>query len=162
MTAEKNIALFTEFGVMSEVELHAREEIMYENYSDVIDIEAKTMVDIANKKIIPAIERYVGELCAIARDKAAVFGSRAGTELERTVLMKLSRLARTAYEKAERLKDSAETAAEIAPCNESAFAYKEKVVPLMNELRAAVDEAEGIVPADLWPLPSYGDMTMKQ
>ena len=162
LTKEKNVALFTEFGVMSEVELHAREEIMYENYSNVIDIEAKTMVDMTNKRIIPAIEQYIGSLTAIARDKAAVFGNVAGAELERTIVMKLSRLARTAYEKADQLAQKARESAAIKESDASAFSYKEKVVPLMRSLRAAVDEAEGIVPADLWPLPSYGEMTMKQ
>ena len=162
LTKAKNIALFTEFGVMSEVELHAREEIMYENYSNVIDIEAKTMVDMTNKKVIPAIEKYIGSLTAIARDKAAVFGNVAGAELERTIVMKLSRLARTAYENADQLAQKARESAAIKESDASAFSYKEKVVPLMRSLRAAVDEAEGIVPADLWPLPSYGEMTMKQ
>ncbi len=162
LTKEKNIRLFTEFGVMSEVELHAREEIMYENYSNIIDIEAKTMVDMTNKKIIPAIEQYIGSLSAIARDKASVFGGSVGTELERAIVTRLSRLAHIAYDKAERLSLKAQESAAIKESDASAFSYKEKVVPLMRELRAAVDEAEGIVPADIWPLPSYGEMTMKQ
>ncbi len=162
LTKEKNVALFTEFGVMSEVELHAREEIMYENYSNIIDIEAKTMVDMTNKKIIPAIEQYIGSLSAIARDKASVFGGSVGTELERAIVTRLSRLAHIAYDKAERLSLKAQESAAIKESDASAFSYKEKVVPLMRELRAAVDEAEGIVPADIWPLPSYGEMTMKQ
>ena len=162
LTKEKNVALFTEFGVMSEVELHAREEIMYENYSNIIDIEAKTMVDMTNKKIIPAIEQYIGSLSAIARDKAGVFGGSVGTELERALVTRLSRLAHIAYDKAERLSLKAQESAAIKESDASAFSYKEKVVPLMRELRAAVDEAEGIVPADIWPLPSYGEMTMKQ
>ena len=162
LTKEKNVALFTEFGVMSEVELHAREEIMYENYSNIIDIEAKTMVDMTNKKIIPAIEQYIGSLSAIARDKASVFGGSVGTELERSIVTRLSRLAHIAYDKAERLSLKAQESAAIKESDASAFSYKEKVVPLMRELRAAVDEAEGIVPADIWPLPSYGEMTMKQ
>ena len=162
LTKEKNVALFTEFGVMSEVELHAREEIMYENYSNIIDIEAKTMVDMTNKRIIPAIEQYIGSLSAIARDKASVFGGSVGTELERAIVTRLSRLAHIAYDKAERLSLKAQESAAIKESDASAFSYKEKVVPLMRELRAAVDEAEGIVPADIWPLPSYGEMTMKQ
>ena len=77
-------------------------------------------------------------------------------------MMKLSRLARTAYENADQLAQKARESAAIKESDASAFSYKEKVVPLMRSLRAAVDEAEGIVPADLWPLPSYGEMTMKQ
>ena len=120
------------------------------------------MVDMTNKRIIPAIEQYIGSLTAIARDKAAVFGNVAGAELERTIVMKLSRLARTAYENADQLAQKARESAAIKESDASALSYKEKVIPLMRTLRTTVDEAEGIVPADLWPLPSYGEMTMKQ
>ena len=166
LTAEKNIALFTEFGVMSEVELRAREDILFENYSKVIDIEAKTMVDIANKKIIPAVEEYIGQLAEIAKNKIAVLDNVNGARLEKSVILKLSDLNSRAYELSEKLKDAAEKAyaerAKTRKYMDSALAYKNNVIPLMVKLREAVDEMEGIVPSKLWPLPSYGEMTMKQ
>ncbi|MGM9643677.1 MAG: glutamine synthetase III [Eubacteriales bacterium] len=162
MTAEKNIDLFTSLGVMSEVELRAREEIMFENYSNIIDIEAKTMVDITNKKIIPAIENYIEKLCRTAKDKQDIFGSNINSGLERRVIADLSSLATEAFDIAVKLKSAAQTAESEADFKVSAFSYKDKVIPLMNRLRTAVDKAETIVPSDLWPLPSYGEMTLKQ
>ena len=162
MTAEKNIDLFTSLGVMSEVELRAREEIMFENYSNIIDIEAKTMVDITNKKIIPAIEGYVEKLCRTAKDKQDIFGSNVNSGLERRIIADLSSLAAEAFDVADKLKSAAQAAESEADFKVSAFSYKDKVIPLMNRLRTAVDKAETIVPSDLWPLPSYGEMTLKQ
>ena len=162
LTEKKNIDLFTEFGVMSEVELRAREEIMFENYSNIIDIEAKTMVDITNKKIIPAIEGYLGELAATARDKQTVLGANAPIGLERRMIADLSRLAEDAFNTAEKLAGEAKTASALSDYKDEAFSYKDKVIPLMNKLREAVDKAETIVPEEKWPLPSYGEMTLKQ
>ena len=162
LTNQKNIDLFTSFGVMSEVELRAREEIMFENYSNVIDIEAKTMVDITNKKIIPAIESYIGELSRTAKNKQLIFGNNAPVGLERRIIGDLSRLAEDAFNTAERLRDAAIDASRLDDFTEEAFAYKDKVIPLMTALRKTVDTAETIVPEDKWPLPSYGEMTLKQ
>ena len=162
LTEQKNIDLFTSFGVMSEIELRAREEIMFENYSNVIDIEAKTMVDITNKKIIPAIESYIGKLSETAKDKQSVFGNSAPIALERRIINDLSRLSEDAFNTAERLRDAATHAASLKDFREEAFSYKEKVIPLMTALRTSVDKAETIVPEELWPLPSYGEMTLKQ
>ena len=147
---------------MSEVELRAREEIMFENYSNIIDIEAKTMVDMTNKKIIPAIESYLGELVRTARDKQTIFGSNLHSSLERRMIADLSILATEAFEVADKLKQAAHDASDEPDFKTSAFAYKERVIPLMNSLRCAVDGAESLVPASLWPLPSYGEMTLKQ
>ena len=166
LTEQKNIDLFTEFSVMSEVELRAREDILYENYSKVIDIEAKTMVDIANKKIIPAVETYIGQLAEIAKNKIKVLETPTGARLERSIILKLSDLNARAYELADKLKSAADMAyaerARTRKYMDSALAYKNNVIPLMVKLREAVDEMESIVPSDLWPLPSYGEMTMKQ
>ena len=166
LTEQKNIDLFTEFSVMSEVELRAREDILFENYSKVIDIEAKTMSDIANKKIIPAVEEYIGQLTAIANSKIALLDNAGGARLEKTIILKLSDLNFKAYDLADKLKVAADRAyaerARTRKYMDSALAYKDNVIPLMVKLREAVDEMEAIVPSKLWPLPSYGEMTMKQ
>ncbi len=161
-TEPKNIELFTSLGVMSEVELRAREEIMFENYSNIIDIEANTMADMTNKKIIPAIEKYIGTLAAAAESKQAVFGANLHSGLERRLIADLSDLAASAFETADKLCAAAKKASYESDCRASAFAYKDKVIPLMNALREAVDKAETLVPDDIWPLPSYGEMTLKQ
>ena len=162
LTNKKNIDLFTSFGVMSEIELRAREEIMFENYSNVIDIEAKTMVDITNKKIIPAIEAYIGELSKTARDKQSILGTAAPITLERRMISDLSRLAEDAFNTAEKLFDAAKKASALDDYKDEAFSYKDKVIPLMNSLRETVDRAESVIPESKWPLPSYGEMTLKQ
>ncbi|MBE6583813.1 MAG: glutamine synthetase type III [Ruminococcaceae bacterium] len=162
LTDPKNVELFTQFGIMSSVELCAREEILFENYSKVIDIEAKTMVDMVHKKIIPAIERYVAHLTGVAKDKLEVFGAAAPVSLERRLIGELSLLADTAYDTAEKLKSAAALADGEQDCKISAFAYKNKVIPLMIGLRSAVDRAETMIPSNIWPLPCYGDMTLKQ
>ncbi len=161
-TAKKNVELFTSFGVMSEVELRAREEIMFENYANIIDIEAKTMVDMTFKKIIPAIESYISKLTHTAKEKQDVFGANIHSSLERRIIADLSSLASSAFEIAEKLRAAACNAEAESDFRVSAFAYKEKVIPLMTSLRVAVDRAETLVPSELWPLPSYGDMTLKQ
>ncbi len=162
LTEPKNIELFTSFSVMSEKELYARQEIMYENYSNIIDIEANTMVDIANKKIIPAIEQYIGRLANNAKNKMDIFDEQAPISLERSLIGDLSSYASSAYDVAEKLKSTIKGAKAKGDCKKIAFAYKDEVIPLMNKLRAVVDNAENIVPSDIWPLPSYGEMTLKQ
>ena len=162
LTDKKNVELFCEFGIMSAVELHARQEILFENYSKVIDIEAKTMVYMTNKKIIPAIEQYISKLTKTAKDKLAVFGQTAPVALERRLIGELSLLADDAYGISAKLQAAAVAADNAPDCQSSAFAYKDKVIPLMNALRAVVDKAETMTPAQMWPLPSYGEMTFKQ
>ncbi len=162
LTKQKNIELFTEFSVMSEIELRAREEILFENYAKVIDIEARTMIDIANKKIIPAVEEYIKGLVSTVKEKKAIFADDDYTALECELIKKLSTLNLCAYELAKKIKAEADGAEDNKNAAEMANAYKDNVLPIMSELRRAVDEMEGIVPSSLWPLPSYGEMTMKQ
>ena len=162
LTKKKNIELFTEFSVMSEVELRAREEILFENYAKVIDIEARTMIDIANKKIIPTVEKYIKSLVSTVKGKKEIFGKEDYSALELELIKKLSELNLTAYKVSQKIKEAADAADGTQNASESANAYKNNVLPLMAELRQAVDEMEGMVPSSIWPLPSYGEMTMKQ
>jgi glutamine synthetase len=162
LTKQKNIDLFTEFSVMSEIELRAREEILFENYAKVIDIEARTMVDIANKKVIPAVEEYISLLSSTVKDKMAIFDGADYTSLERELVKKLSELDLEAYKLAERIIEKTESAIGCKNAPEIAASYKDNVIPLMQELRKIVDTMEAIVPSKIWPLPSYGEMTMKQ
>ena len=124
------------------------------------------MVDITNKKIIPAVEEYIGRLSEIAKNKIKVLENPAVARLEKSVILKLSDLNSRAYDLADKLKAAADAAyserAKTRKYMDSALAYKNNVIPLMVKLREAVDEMEGIVPSELWPLPSYGEMTLKQ
>ncbi len=177
MTAEKNIRLFTRFGVLSETEMYARQEILYENYAKVLNIEAQTMILMATRQIIPAVESYIAKLGAAARAKLDVLGINAdgqkpllaATRLERELITRLSELNAATYDavaalrQADREALAAGTAADegAAPLA-VARAFRDKVIPAMASLRAPVDEMETLVASEDWPLPTYGEMMHKQ
>ena len=178
-----NIELFTRFGILSPVEVHARQEILLENYAKVLNIEAQTMILIATRQIIPAVENYVAKLGKAARAKLDVLGTRAmGTDtvrmsassadlldaldevtcLEREIIGRLSMLSITAWQAAEQLRQANREALAAGSALEVARAFRDKVVPVMATLRATVDEMETLTAAEDWPLPTYGEMMHKQ
>ena len=159
LTDKKNIDLFTSFSVMNAHELFARQMIMYETYSNTLSIEAKTMVDIARSQIVPAIERYLTELCRNAKMKTDVGFGKEALKLEGKLIEKLSDLSYSVYETAGKLADAHKAAEAMTGADKEAFSYRDSVIPLMSELRAYVDEAETIMPRDIWPLATYGDLT---
>ena len=178
-----NIELFTRFGILSPVEVHARQEILLENYAKVLNIEAQTMILIATRQIIPAVENYVAKLGKAARAKLDVLGTRAmGTDtvrmsassadlldaldeitcLEREIMGRLSMLSITAWHAAEQLRQANREALAAGSALEVARAFRDKVLPVMATLRATVDEMETLTAAEDWPLPTYGEMMHKQ
>ncbi len=159
---EKNIALFTEFGVMSRTELLAREEIMYETYSKTVNIEALTMINMANRLFIPAAEEYICSLARTAKLKSEAFGKEVGVCVEKELSEKLTSLNTEAYKTAKLLDDAVKRAGSLGRADLVANAYKDEVIPLMEKLRFAVDGMEGIVPKKLWPVPTYGELTYCQ
>ncbi len=170
MTEEKNIRLFTRFGVLSETEIYARQEILYENYAKVLHIEAQTMLLMASREIIPAVEGYIASLGAAARAKLDVLGLDAdgrqpllaATRLERELITRLSSLNTTAYDAVNALRQADREAAAAGSPLEVARAFRDKVIPAMAALRAPVDEMETLVASEFWPLPTYGEMMHKQ
>ncbi len=152
---EKNVKLFTENKVYSETELKSRYEILLENYSKVINIEALTMVDMAKKMIIPAVSKYTKDLAKTVQLKTSL-GMDAGYEKE--VATKLSGLNTAAYEKAKALEDEIMKVKGIADPEENAKAYEKYVISAMNELRVVVDEMETMTAKEYWPMPTYGDL----
>lgn len=161
LLAQKNIELFGKFGVMNEAELRARHAVLFETYCKTISIEARTMTDIVNKKIIPAVERYLCELATTAKRKREVCGEDV-CRLEKGLIKNLSELCESVHESSQRLKDLTVAAKSKTSSKDSAEYYRDFVRPEMARLRLLVDAAEQITPADLWPLPSYGEMTYKQ
>ena len=155
MLDEKNVKLFSENKVFSEVELKARCEILHENYSKILNIEARTMIDMANTLIMPAVSSYVASL-ANAIVSAKVIGI--DTTYEAKVSLKLSKLNAETYKVVEKLKEAVAHANTVTDAQKSARAFREKVFPVMNELRELVDEMETITAKDYWPIPSYGDL----
>jgi glutamine synthetase len=156
---EKNIKLFGEHGVMNEVEIKSRQDIFFENYSKIINIEALTMIEMAGRDIIPAVNRYVGDVATGANAKEKLIpGSCA---VERDIVQKLSDLTYKAYHTLAKLEVGEKVAASINDNVKRAEAYRDTVIPTMNRLREFVDEMETLTSSEYWPLPSYGDMMFK-
>lgn len=155
----KNIKLFEDHGVMNRVEINSREDILFENYSKIINIEALTMIEMASRDIIPAVNRYAGVVAegANAKEKLIV-GSCA---VERDIVQKLSDLTYKAYHTLAKLETNEKLAAAVTDKIARAEAYRDKVIPVMDRLREFVDEMEQLTSSEFWPLPTYGDLMFK-
>ena len=154
---DKNIELFERHGVMNEVEMRSRQEILLENYSKIVNIEALTMIEMATRDIIPAVNSYIAEIAHTAAIKAQVVEN-INCSVERDMITKLSSLNAKAYSALGELRRAETEATKIASATERADAYVGKVIPAMEKLRAYVDEMETLTASEYWPLPSYGDM----
>lgn len=156
LTYEESVSLFEEFGVFTKAELESRKEIKYETYSKAINIEARTMIDIASKQIIPAVIRYTKNLADSIN--AVVSAGILDVDVQTELLRDTSALLKDTRDALNHLKEVAKTAAAMEEGKERAFYYREKVMPAMEALRRPVDELEMIVDKDMWPMPSYGDL----
>ena len=154
-TDEKNVALFTRYGIFSETEIRSRRDILLENYIKVIHIEALTMQDMVNRDLLPAILRYTGFLTDNALKKAQL-GLTAVPE--KAMAEKLSALSASIVERSALLSDRLLGAADAGALIDEAKYYKDNVFSVMNELRAVVDETELLMPTDAWPYPTYGKL----
>ncbi|MBE6549561.1 MAG: glutamine synthetase type III [Ruminococcaceae bacterium] len=157
---EKNVKLFTDHGVMSEIEINSREDILFENYSKIINIEALTMIEMASRDILPAVNAYIAEIADTAAAKLAVIPD-LSCKMEKELIKRLSALIDNAYESLETLKRVEREAAAISNNVERAEAYRDKVIPAMDELRVSVDEMEKLTSSEYWPMPNYGDMMFR-
>ena len=158
--SDKNVALFSSLGVMSETEMRSREEIYFENYAKIINIEALTMIVMASRDYIPAVERYVAQIADAAAKKMSVCPE-LSCDVERNIVTRLSNSLAKTYDAVQKLTAEEEIAASISDAKSRAVYYAEKVIPVMNDLRAAVDEMEILTASDLWPVPTYGDMMFR-
>ena len=156
----KNVRLFTSLGVMSESEMRSREEIYFENYSKIINIEALTMIVMASRDYIPAVESYIAQIADVAAKKRAVCED-VSCAVEKDIIRRLSDLNAQAYGAVQRLRDAETTAASIENTRERAECYCDRVIPVMVELRAAIDEMETLTSSQAWPVPTYGDMMFR-
>ena len=156
----KNVKLFSTHGVMSETEMRSREEIYFENYSKIVNIEALTMIVMATRDYIPAVENYIAEIADVAIKKKAVLAN-VPCRVETELIRRLSDLNTKAYNAVEALKAIETEAASISDAKERAECYCTKVLPAMNALRAAIDEMETLTASKSWPVPTYGDMMFR-
>ena len=153
----KNIDLMEEFGVLTKTEMLSRYEVEMEHYSKIINIEARTMLKIANKQLIPAATAYMGEVANTAAAKtAAVEGI--STKAEAKVLQALSKYTDEMSDAADELKEVTDKVCALEDESSKAHAFHDEVLPVMAKLRAAADVAEELVDEEYWPLPCYSRM----
>lgn len=157
LITDKAIRLFESFGVYTKAELESRAEIEYESYAKTINIEAKTMIDMAGKQIIPAVIRYTTNLAAsLGAVQSACPEADCSTQKE--LLLETSDLLADMKTALAALTDAIGKAAAVANNKERAYAYHDLVTTAMENLRRPADRLEMIVDKELWPLPSYGDL----
>ena len=157
LTSEKTIEMFGRLGVMDKVELEARAEIDYESYSKAINIEAKTMVDMAGKKFIPAVINYVTDLAASINEINAACGG-VNVDVQSDLLKKASDLLAQAQKAKIALEASIAEAATKEEGTVQANFFKDVVKADMDALRTPIDELEVIVGKEYWPVPCYADL----
>ena len=155
LTTDKAVDLFGKFHVFTKAELESRAEIKYENYAKAINIEAKAMIDIAAKQIIPAVVKYTKTL---ADTVIAVKEAGADASVQEEMLSEVTALLAEAKKALSALSDITEEAAEKEEGKVQSEFYHFSVVPAMAALRKPVDELEMIVDKEVWPMPSYGDL----
>lgn len=157
LVTDKAVKLFEEFGVFTKTELESRVEVEYEGYAKAINIEAKTMIDMAGKQIIPAVIKYTTALASsISAVKSACPEADVSTQTE--LLLETSDLLAETKVALANLTDITEKCAVMGGGRDQAVAYHEEVVPAMTALRTPVDKLEMLVDKELWPMPSYGDL----
>lgn len=155
LTTKKSIRLFEKFGIFTEAELRSRAEILYETYAKTINIEALTMIDMANKQIIPAVMRFARTLADTTTAISAAGGDAAvSAQLLREVSAKLTEMKAAA----EKLLEEETKASSMVRGKEQAFYYHEKVMDAMSALRKPADELEKLVDKEYWPFPTYADL----
>ena len=153
----KNIALMEEFGVLTKIEMESRYEVEMEHYSKIINIEALTMLEMARKQLLPAVNAYMSEVANTAASKLAV-SEHISVRSETKTLEKLSSDADAMSDAIDTLQDAVNAAKALPTESEKAVAFHDNVLPVMDALRAAADDAETICGEDYWPLPSYSKM----
>ena len=153
----KNIALMEDFGVLTKVEMESRYEVELEHYSKIINIEALTMLEMARKQLLPAVNAYMSEVANTAASKLAV-SENLSVRSETKALTRLSADADAMSDAVDELQAAVDAAKALSDESAKAVAFHDDVLPKMDALRAAADDAETICGEDYWPLPSYSKM----
>ena len=155
LLTEKSVKLFEKFGIFTKVELESRAEILYETYVKTMNIEARTMIDMASKQYIPAIIKYTKTL---ADAVIAVQNVGADTTVQKALLVEISDKLAKAKAALDALTDVRVQSKAIKNHKERAFFFKENIVPAMSELRGYIDSLERIIDAEAWPVPTYSEL----
>ena len=154
---KKNVEMLTSHKVFTETELKSRCEIMLDNYCKTVVIEANTMVDMARKQILPAVEAYVKEVSKTAVAKKQ-FTPDASCGYEKKTVTKLSLLMEQILDKTETLENEIMKVKFISDVKQESYAIRDSILPKMGELRAVADEAETLTADKYWPFPTYGEL----
>ena len=154
---EKNIKLFEKHNIYTREEMISRYEILVENYVKAVSIEAKTMLMMTRNDILPAISDFTNDMCVTALNKKAL-SKTISAAVETALAQKTSKLSDRIYKTAEKLENEIKEEESICDMPKLSFRIKDKLLPIMTELRGYADEAEKIVSSDYWPYPSYADM----
>ena len=158
LTTDKAIKLFREFGVFTKIELESRAEVKYELYSKAVHIEARTMVQMAGKELLPAIMAYCGQLADSAN---AVRACGIDASVQEEILSELTECLKEANASLKKLDEAIRNAEQVPEGRERAVALRDNVVPAMEALRRPVDKAEGYVDRRSWPVPTYADLVFE-
>ena len=154
---DKNIKLFTKHSIFTETEVRSRCEIMLDNYSKVINIEALTMIDMARKDILPSSISYVNELSDTVIKKKSISQTLC-CEVEEELISKLSALNTSLYKKTNELEEALLGVKDSASAKDIALYYYESVFMRMQQLRTVADEIETLVSSKYWPYPTYSEL----
>ncbi len=157
--SEKNVALFKCHGIYTEAEMHSRYEVLLEKYSKTLNIEALTLIELAKRKMAPAISKYTGMLAETLLAKRRLLPSLPAAEDD--LLSRLSFLGKTLADNIAALEEAAQGANVVVGTLETAQYYKSRVIPAMEALRKTADSAEADMPADIWPFPTYSELLFK-
>ncbi|MBR5738706.1 MAG: glutamine synthetase type III, partial [Lachnospiraceae bacterium] len=151
----KNLELFTSLGIFTESEMRSRMEIHMENYYKTVEIEARTMVEMSKKEILPAVAKYTDFLLKEAGRKEA---AKIPAPFETETIQRISALTAALYERTESLKKLLARSETFSDSVEHAMWVRDEVLPLMDKVRQAADELEPLVGHDYWPFPTYGEI----
>jgi glutamine synthetase len=157
LTTDKTVNLFEKFGVFTKAELQSRAEINYETYAKAVNIEARAMIDIASKHIIPAVIKYITSL-ATSVNQVREACADVDVSVQAELLAESSKLLVDTRNALKKLVEKADMAATMSHGKAKAEFILYEVVPVMEELRIPVDKLEMIVNKEMWPMPSYGDL----
>ncbi|MCD2492014.1 glutamine synthetase III [Lacrimispora sp. NSJ-141] len=160
LTTDKAVKLFEKFHIFTKAELESRAEILYETYAKAINIEALTMADMAGKQLIPAVITYTTELAA-SLSAVSEACPEADVSVQKELLIETSTLLAESQKAFKRLKEMTAESAAMEDVEARAKSYHDKVMPAMTALRAPLDKLEMIVDKEIWPIPSYGDLTFE-
>ncbi len=152
----ENIALFERHGVFSETEINSRVDIILENYTKIIHIEALTLIDMMNREIIPTISAFTDRLCTAVLHKNSIGGI--GSDVERELIARLAAAQKEIFTLTGELKMAVAALEKTPDVLEKATLYHDTVLRLMGDIRKYADSAECVVPAEVWPYPSYGEL----